>query len=282
MSSEMANCPHCKAWIAIASTYCPSCRRPIDKCRSCGFFLFPGVTNCSRCGAFVAKEPKIGASAWIEGGTMIGDLMKLKIHVENSGNIPTDIKITADCPENVKPAKIEDSFENLLPWAPIQRSYDLQVDAPGEYVIDKIEVTYFKSSKESDVVQVKPVNFLVHGRPKLQVDIEGDTKIPLGEEREYFINLKNTGTAAAHSARINISFPTSIHVRSEPLILPLLEPDDESTGILRLSSLFTGKHALKVKVVYSSPSMGHMAPLTFESAEKTLELSVDKRARSRV
>jgi uncharacterized membrane protein len=213
---------------------------------------------------------------------MIGDPMKLKIHIENSGNVPTDIKLTAECPKNVTPSKIEDSFEKLLPWAPIQRSYDLQVDTPGDYLIEKIEVSYLKSSKESDVVQVKPVSFLVHGRPQLQLEIEGDSKIPLGDETEYFINLKNTGTASAHSARINVSFPTSIHVRSEPLILPMLEPDDEATGILRLSSLFTGKHSLKVKVVYSSPSMGHMAPLTFESAEKTLELSVEKRARSRI
>jgi uncharacterized membrane protein len=230
----------------------------------------------------VAKEPKIGASAWIEGGTMIGDPIKLKIHVENSGNIPTNINITAKCPNGVKPDKIEDSFENLLPWAPIQRSFDLEVDTPGEFTIDNIEISFVKSSKETDVIQVKPVNFVVHGRPMIQIEIEGDEKIPLGEEKEYYINLKNAGTATAHSSRIDISFPTSIFIRSEPLILPELDPDEEATGILRLTALFTGEHSLKIKAVYSSPPMGHMAPLTFESAEKNLTLLVEKKGRGRI
>jgi uncharacterized repeat protein (TIGR01451 family) len=207
---------------------------------------------------------------------MIGDPAKLKIHVENSGNMPTNIKISAHCPDPIKPAKIVDSFENLIPWAPIQRSFDLKIDKPGEYSIDKIEITYSKSSKEKEVVKVKPVNLIVHGRPVVQIDVEGDENVKLGDEMKYYISLKNTGSAPARSVRVDISYPTSIHITSAQLVLPELDQKEESMGVLRLNPLFTGGHTLKIKAVYSSPPMGNLAPMTFESTIKEINLSVKK------
>jgi len=225
----------------------------------------------------MAKEPKIRASAWIEGGLMIGDPTKLKLSVENSGNIPTNIGIAITCPKSVKPGKIEDSFQNLIPRAPAQRSYDLEVDTPGLYTIEDVDITYEKSSKEKEVVHIEPVKFVVHGRPKVQLEIDGDENIVLGEERVYHINLKNTGTASALSSKIDISYPTSVQIISHQLILPELKPNEESIGLIILYPLFTGEHSLKVKAVYSSPPMGHRAPMTFESAEKKLSLNVQRK-----
>ena len=281
MREEMANCPHCKAWINLGSAYCPSCRRPIEKCRACGFFLTHGSTNCTRCGAFVAKEPKLGASAWVEGGMMIGDPIILKLHLENTGNVPTDIEITASCPPPVKPETVEESFDSLLPWAPIQRAYELKVDKPGEYTIDKIEVRYTKSSKEKEVLKVQPVKFHVHGRPIIQMEVEGDSMMLLGDETELLVNLRNTGTAPAVASRIEVSFPTSIHITGPTLVLPQIEPERESMGILKLTPLFTGEHTIKLKTVYSSQPMGHIAPVTFESAEKVLNLTVERKPKKK-
>jgi len=241
---------------------------------ACGFFLVPGATTCVRCGTFIAKEPRIGATAWIEGGQMIGDPAKFIIQIENSGNIPTNLKIKAQIPNPIEPSKIQDSIKALVPWTPVRKSYELTVDKPGDYTIENIEIVYEKSSKEKDTIKIKPVRFITHGRPIVQLEIEGREEIVLGLESEYYINLKNTGTAPAHSTRIEVSSPSSVIVLSAPLILPLLDPDEESTGTLKLSPLFTGTYSIKIKAVYSSPQMGHMAPLTFESPIKNLDLNV--------
>ncbi|MCK5547780.1 MAG: hypothetical protein KAI64_02115, partial [Thermoplasmata archaeon] len=196
------------------------------------------------------------------------------LHFLNYGTAPTTIKIKARCPENVTPAEIEDSFEKFIPRTPVHRIYDLKVDAPGQYSIEDIEVTYLKSSGDEEVLKVNPVKFVIYGKPVVEFEIEGNEDVQLGDKKAFYMNIKNSGSAPAHSINVDVAYPTSVNILSAPLTLPLLNPDEETTGILKLTPLFTGEHALKVKVKYSSFQMGPIAPMTMETEENTLNINV--------
>lgn len=274
MATEFLNCPHCNTLIPSNSMSCPSCRRPIERCGRCEHFLYSGRANCLRCGAFVAKEPRIRANAWLEGGDTVGDERVLRIRIENSGNILSNANLLIQLPKSMKPNEFADSIENIRPLTFTDRSFTFIAESPGQYSLDKIKITYMKSSGDEETFTLKPMPFVVYGRPKIQLLVKPSTNtVKLGEIAEYFVVLTNNGTENAASIRVNIRIPQGLISLDPSILLNYLKVGEGRVALIRVRPVVSGNYSCTIKTVYSSPIIRQRKITTFETPTKTITLN---------
>jgi RNA polymerase subunit RPABC4/transcription elongation factor Spt4 len=278
MSAGAAYCPYCRALVPYGTSVCPNCYKALEECRKCGVFLIPGQPTCWHCGESLAMEPQLSAKIWVEGGGIVGDTEVLKVVLENKGVISTDVTLKLECPENIDPPRIEDAIKDLIPGQPVQRAYQFSVNAPGTYIIENIEITYTKSSREIEYLPMKPVKFVIYGRPIVQLSVEKEENyIKLGDTIDAYVILKNVGTEPALFVKVEIAFPTSVYVSEPTMTLAELKPDEERIAVVKIRPLFSGEHICKIRSTYMSPALGPIGSTSFESLVKTLTVIAELR-----
>lgn len=277
MAAGYVACPHCNVSIPYDVQSCPSCKKIIQRCRKCGFFIYPGKASCVQCGAFVANEPRITCAVWVEGGDIVGDERIIRMRIENAGNIPTNAKIAIELPQGVKPNKIADTVQNLYPLSYADKAFTFTNVTPGEYLLENLKIIYTKSSGEEDTVVLKPISITIYGRPIIQVSVEKPSmKLKLGDTGEFLATIVNTGTENALDIKLMLEGSSELVHLDPNLAVRELKTNEEKTALLRIKPLFTGGYTCNLKALYSSPATGVKAGRTFESSAKMVNLEVTR------
>ncbi len=261
MNPQYSPCPHCGASVWDSQAQCNSCHKYIERCNVCKSPVYQGREVCTRCGNYVAKEPKLIVKTVVLGENVAGREMALKISMKNIGNLKTTARYGFQLPEELEAPEVKCEDVDMEPGQTIDREYHFVAGKPGKYELPAFDVVFTKGDGKESVTKHPPLTLHIEGLPKLITTVKLNApEFTLGEEVLLFVKIANKGSAFARNIRLQVFTPPSLTVMDTKGFLAILGVNEERTALVRLFPNFDGKHQVELKLHYETPSTQRGGP----------------------